>query len=650
MRTHVRRMLCATAIAGGFTVLGFAFATQSASAAEAPGTTSGVSGLVSGNQTGGHATAPVDASDNQVTVIGDNNTSGGSTDQGGRNDTASSSGPSSSGDSTSGAGGIGSGNQTDAGATAPVDASDNQITVIGEGNTNDSTTSGDHQGTQETRGTAGDTTSGSAGDGSGNQTDAQAGAPVHASGNQVTVIGDDQVADVQPGDNGVEPSSGTPSDAAGAGPAAGDETSGADGTGSGNQTDAGVTAPVDASGNQVTVIGDDNNNASSSGSGASTGSGDAADETSGADGTGSGNQTDAAALVPVDATGNQVTVIGDGNSSENTAGNSGSANDGAADTTTGDDGTVAGNQTGLGTVVPVDASGNQVTVIGDGNTSTGETTAGDGPAAGEGAGGGTGNTTSGTDGTGSGNQTDAGAAAPVDATGNQVTVIGDGNAAENTTPEGDTGGTTAGNETSGEDGTGSGNQTEPALTAPVDTGDNQVTVIGDDNTSESTDDETGTGGSGGDTTDGEDGTGSGNQTAPGIEAPIETAGNQITIIGDGNSTERDTESNTGEEDTDEPGEGPAGGTGGDTDDESTSGGTGTDGSTSAPASAAASSLPQAGPAASVAGALPQTGAAAGLLLWGAFGLALLMLGTALIASQRRRPVGARPVREVHLAG
>ena len=72
MRTHVRRALCATAIAGGFTVLGIAYATT-ASAADAPDTTSGASGLVSGNQTGGNATAPVDASDNQVTVIGNGN-------------------------------------------------------------------------------------------------------------------------------------------------------------------------------------------------------------------------------------------------------------------------------------------------------------------------------------------------------------------------------------------------------------------------------------------------------------------------------------------------------------------------------------------------------------------------------------------------
>ena len=59
----------------------------------------------------------------------------------------------------------------------------------------------------------------------------------------------------------------------------------------------------------------------------------------------------------------------------------------------------------------------------------------------------------------------------------------------------------------------------------------------------------GTDGSGGDTTNGQDGTGSGNQTAPGVVAPIDTTDNQITVIGDGN-TQRDPESNQGEEDTD----------------------------------------------------------------------------------------------------
>ena len=179
----------------------------------------------------------------------------------------------------------------------------------------------------------------------------------------------------------------------------------------------------------------------------------------------------------------------------------------------------------------------------------------------------------------------------------------------------------------------------------MDAGDNQVTVIGDGNSSETAGDETGTGGSGGDTTDGQDGTGSGNQTDPGVEAPVDTTGNQVTIIGDGNSTEPDTESGPGDEgpsgDTEEPGDDPSGDTGGDTPGDSPSNGAGTDGSDTI------STLPQGAPAAILAGSLPQTGAPANLVLWGGLGLAMLMLGLVLLASQRRRPVGIRTGREVH---
>ena len=56
------------------------------------------------------------------------------------------------------------------------------------------------------------------------------------------------------------------------------------------------------------------------------------------------------------------------------------------------------------------------------------------------------------------------------------------------------------------------------------------------------------------------------------------------------------------------------------------------------------------PAAIVASVLPQTGAPAGLLLWGAAGLAMLLLGLALVASQRRRTVVVGAGREVHPVG
>ena len=92
-------------------------------------------------------------------------------------------------------------------------------------------------------------------------------------------------------------------------------------------------------------IGDGNtNDTSSSGQGGASGDTTSGDTTTGEDGTAAGNQTDAGALAPIDATGNQVTVIGDGNSSD-TSSTEGSSAGSGSDTTTGDNGTVAGNQT-----------------------------------------------------------------------------------------------------------------------------------------------------------------------------------------------------------------------------------------------------------------------------------------------------------------
>ncbi len=183
MRTSVRRTLCATAIAGGFTVLGIAFATSSATAADEPGSTSGANGLVSGNQTGPSAETSGGTSGNQVTVIGDGNNNAGSSQNGGGS-TADS-----GGDTTDGQDGTGAGNQTDADATAPLQASGNQVTVIGDGNNN--TADSDQNGTgSSTADSSGDTTDGQDATGAGNQTDADATAPLQASGNQVTVIGD----------------------------------------------------------------------------------------------------------------------------------------------------------------------------------------------------------------------------------------------------------------------------------------------------------------------------------------------------------------------------------------------------------------------------------------------------------------------------
>ena len=97
-RNAVRRSMLVVGLAGGFTVLGAGIAASTATAEElAPPTdvvvaeqptgdddndeTSGEDGTVSGNQVEADVEAPVDASDNQVTVIGDGNQHEGGTSE-----------------------------------------------------------------------------------------------------------------------------------------------------------------------------------------------------------------------------------------------------------------------------------------------------------------------------------------------------------------------------------------------------------------------------------------------------------------------------------------------------------------------------------------------------------------------------------------
>jgi LPXTG-motif cell wall-anchored protein len=279
-------------------------------------------------------------------------------------------------------------------------------------------------------------------------------------------------------------------------------TTGQNGILSGNQTAVDAQAPVNLSGNQVTVIGHDNKATSVGGAttGASTANGGGGSPTtSGQNGIASGNQTAVGLQVPVNASGNQVTVIGDHNTAQSVSGTSTSggstpATTGATagPTTTGQDGLLSGNQTGIGIGLPINLSGNQVTVIGHYNTVTsasGSTTSASTTGGSTGGGALGGATTSGKDGIGSGNQTGLAVLAPVAATGNQVTVIGDHNTVSSTggsTTGGSTTGGSTGPTTTGEGGIGSGNQTPIVVQVPVDTSGNQVTVVGHDNTVTST--------------------------------------------------------------------------------------------------------------------------------------------------------------------
>ncbi|HEX2895286.1 MAG TPA: chaplin family protein [Marmoricola sp.] len=474
MHAYVRRALCAVGLTGGAVLLGIGLADAASADGGSTGpVTSGESGILSGNQTAAGAQAPINLSGNQVTVIGQRN----------HNTSTSASSASSSGSgspTTTGQNGGGSGNQTAVHVQAPVNASGNQVTVIGQDNTNHAAGASTSSGPSATAGGSGHpTTSGASGIGSGNQSGVDVQAPINASCNQVTVIGQDNPNQCAAGTStaGAQPgSSGSPT------------TTGQGGILSGNQTGIGVQLPINLTGNQVTVIGQGNDLSSlggsssggtTSGSGSSTGG----PTTSGASGIGSGNQTAIGVQAPINASGNQVTAIGQDNTNGSLSGSStpgpGSGTSTGAPTTSGQSGIGSGNQTAIGVQAPINASGNQVTVIGQDNTNTSTGGASTGGTS-------TGSpTTSGQSGIGSGNQTGVDVGAPIAPTGNQITVIGQDNT--NTSTGGaSTGGTSStGETTTGAGGIGSGNQTPIGAQVPVDTSGNQVTVIGQDNNNSS---------------------------------------------------------------------------------------------------------------------------------------------------------------------
>jgi len=292
-KSAVRRSMLVIGLAGGFTVLGAGIAASTATADEAvpvvgPATagssatdddddeTSGKDGVGSGNQAEAEVDAPVDASDNQVTVIGDGNQS-----SGGRSEPKNGVDPDADADHTSGEDGVLSGNQVEAEAEAPVQLTGNQLTVIGDDNTSGGSTSETcpNEGTEP-----GDTTNGDDGILSGNQVDVDVDAPVDASGNQVTVVGDENVNegsrtnDCRGSDGAADGGQQDGSDASDGGEG-GDVTSGEDGAGSGNQLAVDPVARVDADRNQVTVVGNDNQSGGpEDGDDATSGSGDPADE------------------------------------------------------------------------------------------------------------------------------------------------------------------------------------------------------------------------------------------------------------------------------------------------------------------------------------------------------------------------------------
>ncbi|MHA7174543.1 chaplin family protein [Arthrobacter monumenti] len=402
-------------------------------------------GIVTDNTTDATVTAPVNVGGNAVSVIGDSTTgtatngdhkadghaSGAEADQeGAKAAAADNNGLHGTGD------GIITDNTTNATVTAPVNVDGNAISIIGDSNTG-TATNGDH----ETDGDAneGDTTKedeadeadhegtdASFGDGllgigdgivSGNNTDATVTAPVNVDGNAISIVGDSTTGTATNGDHKADGhASGADADQEGANAAAADNDGllGTDGIITDNNTDATVTAPVNVDGNAISIVGDSTTGTATNGDHETDGEANGADAKEGeadeadhegtdasfgdgllgiGDGIVSGNNTDATVTAPVNVDGNAISIIGDSTTGTATNGDhetDGDANeaDGAkegeadesdhegTDASFGDgllgigDGVLSDNDTSIDADLPVNIDGNSISIIGDSNTGT----------------------------------------------------------------------------------------------------------------------------------------------------------------------------------------------------------------------------------------------------------------------------------------
>lgn len=212
-------------------------------------------------------------------------------------------------------------------------------------------------------------TTGSDGTASGTQGIVSLGTPAVIGGNAISVLGDSTSSNASAASTPAQPTSEAST--------SGSSTSGLDALASGTQGIISGTIPIGASGNAVSVLGDSTSSDSSTAT--STGPAEATDSgasTTGESGTASGTQVAPAVTAPVGISGNAISVLGDSRTSDSTSGGSADSGDPAineSDTTTGEDGTLGGTQIAPAITAPIGLSGNAITILGDSET-TGSTT------------------------------------------------------------------------------------------------------------------------------------------------------------------------------------------------------------------------------------------------------------------------------------
>ncbi|TDD47042.1 chaplin [Nonomuraea terrae] len=378
-------------------------------------------------------------------------------------------------------------------------------------------------------------TSGDGSIGGGNQVNLPISLPIDISGNSIAAVGSSE-ASSQGGAEVVNP---------GGSGSGGNRTSGDGSVLGGNQINAPISIPVNACGNAVSLIG--KSDAGCKG-GASVrhqgkGGGSGGNRTSGDGSVLGGNQIIAPITAPLNACGNSVAIFGDataGCKGGATVKQSGDGGGAGGNRTSGRGSVLGGNQVVAPITAPVNVCGNAVALVGRAFAGcTGGSKVGDGghkhhyharhkaPRS-------AGNDTDGRFGAGSGNQVIAPISLPIDACGNSVGNAIAGCSGGATVHQSGSGGA-GGNRTSGAGGVLSGNQVVAPITAPVNVCGNAVALIGRAFAGckgGATVKQSGSGGAGGNRTSGAGGVLSGNQLIAPITAPINVCGNAAAVLGD----------------------------------------------------------------------------------------------------------------------
>ncbi|WP_377642195.1 hypothetical protein [Oryzobacter terrae] len=280
MHASMRRGLQIALVVGG----GIFFSAQ----AQADDTT-GVESVLGGNQAVVTVEAPVTVAGSAVSVLGDSSSSGSSSSSPSRKAGSSS--------TTSGEDSAGGGNQAVVAVTAPVTVSGTAVSVVGDSDSEDSTTA---VGAEDAAPVQTGDTSGEDSVGGGNQAVADVVAPVTVGGTAVSVVGDSHTEGAQTASSG------------GAGADAGDaSTSGEESVLGGNQGTAPVTAPVSVGGTAVSLVGDATSSGATTSGGAPSRGSTGGGTTGGEDSVLGGNQATAPVTAPVTVGGNAVSVVGD---------------------------------------------------------------------------------------------------------------------------------------------------------------------------------------------------------------------------------------------------------------------------------------------------------------------------------------------------